>query len=81
MLSLMNLDYQTYFSGRSVNSGGDGRVWLGFLEFIDDCWHKPAPTDPIGVKCELTRSIESADLHPPALWTLPIVMIVVRAWH
>lgn len=45
MLSLMNLDYQTYLSGRSVNSGGDGRVWLGFLEFINARLHKPAPTD------------------------------------
>jgi hypothetical protein len=43
----MNPDYRTYCSRQSVNSGGDGRVWLRFLEFIDDRLHKPAPTDRI----------------------------------
>jgi hypothetical protein len=29
---------------QSVNASGDGRVWLRFLESIDDYLHKPAPT-------------------------------------
>ncbi len=47
MLYPLNIDYRHYIDERSVNSGGGGRVWLRFLEFIDSYLHKPAPTDPI----------------------------------
>jgi hypothetical protein len=78
MLLSTYTDDRISLSKRAINSGGDGWVWLEFIEFIASYLHKPAPTDLI-FRSKITRSIESADWHLFVPSALPVIMVAVRA--
>jgi hypothetical protein len=41
-----NITTHDRIESQSILAGGVGRVRSQFLEFSDDSWYKPAPTDP-----------------------------------